>query len=226
MASASARTNAQDFYQHEAPIFEGGYKTRLLGQKHKLIPPVLPYATLAPNGPLPAVVFPLSADHCLITLVQYNVLRALLFNMSILSILDNLPVACALSLQIPTFGVVTPDMIPLDLQPTSLQKRTAHPFWIDAIPFPKMRDNLIVNMGNFDSYDFCYDLGQGLYEGFDDVKRRGCLVWGEPWSMLGWEISEGFLEKWGFLLEDCANVIEVTNRWRHIRGEDHLVLEL
>jgi len=33
--------------------------------------------------------------------------------------------------------------------------------------------------GKYDSDDLFYDLGQGLYEGFDDAERRGYLVWGD-----------------------------------------------
>jgi hypothetical protein len=171
--------------------------------------------------------FPLSPDHCLITLVQYNVVRALLLNMSILSTLDRLPLGCGHSLLIPCFGTVPPAMVPPDLRPSALQSSTPHPFWIDAIPFPRVRDNLVLMSGRYDSDDLFYDLGRGLYEGFDSVERRGYLVWGEPWCARGWEVSEGFVRKWGFLLAGCEEeVMGATNRWRSMRGEDGLVVEV
>jgi hypothetical protein len=34
-----------------------------------------------------------------------------------------------------------------------------------------------------------------------------------------WELMEGFVEKWGFLLGGCEVLIEGTNRWRAVRGE-------
>jgi hypothetical protein len=42
----------------------------------------------------------------------------------------------------------------------------------------------------------------------------------------GWEVTEGFLRKWGFLLEGCDELIESTNRWRALRGEERLIIEL
>ncbi|KAI9713135.1 MAG: hypothetical protein M1820_001120 [Bogoriella megaspora] len=196
--------------------------------KHrKLVPPLLPYTTFDRIGqPLPQIVFPLSADHTLITLVQYNVVRAGLINMAILSLLDCLPPECSLSFGISIPSAATPETVPLDLQPTSLQKSTPHPFWVKAIPFPALRDNLILYAGNYDSHDLFYDLGLGLYEGFDDVERRGLLVWGDPWNGYGWEVSEGFVRKWGFLLNGCPNVFESTNRWREVRGEDSMLAPL
>ncbi|KAF7552496.1 hypothetical protein G7046_g7385 [Stylonectria norvegica] len=120
--------------------------------------------------------------------------------MSILSLLHNVPTKCSLAFGVATHEAFPEHNIPSDLQPTFLQKSTPHSFWIDAIPFPAMRDNLILLDGTFDSDDLRYDLGQALYEGFDDVERRGCLVWGDPWRADGWEITEGFAKKWEFLL--------------------------
>lgn len=194
-------------------------------ESRKLIPPLIPYTTFYRIGqPPPRIIFPLSADHCLITLVQYNVVRAVLFNMAILSILDSLPLECSQTFGISFLGATTPNAIPPDLRPTPLQQSTPHPFWIKALPFPAMRDNLILFAGQYDSHDLFYDIGQGLYEGFDDVERRGFLVWAEPWSGYGWEVSEGFVRKWGFLLKGCPYVIKSTNRWREIRGEDALLV--
>ena len=84
---------------------------------------------------------------------------------------------------------------------------------------------MILLAGTYDSDDLCYDLGQALYEGFDDVDRRGFVVWGDPWLMSGWEVTEGFVGKWGFLLKGCPDVVEAANRWREVRGEERLVVE-
>lgn len=197
---------------------------RRVPQRTNLIPPLLTYTTDANlDQPTPTIIFPLSSDHYLITLVQYNVVRAMIHNMSILSLLYCLPEKCSQAFGVPVLDIVPAENIPLDLQPTLLQQSTPHPFWISAIPFPTMRDNLILLDGTYDSDDLCYDLGQALYEGFDDVERRGCLVWGDPWSMYGWEVTEGFVEKWGFLLNGCLDLIASTNYWREMRGEDKLL---
>lgn len=218
-------------------------------KRHQTIPPLLPYNTPKLNPyikkPYP-LIFPLSADHRLITLVQYNVIRAVIFNMTLLSIQDRLPEGCMESLGVVPLDNDTPlDMVPPDLQPTPLQNQMQKgsngfnyqtqtnnnfqlPYWIHALPFPTFRDNLILFSGSevCDFQDLAQDLGEGLYKGFDDAERRGFLVWGNPWSRQDWEVSDGFLKKWGFLLKGCWDVIEATNRWRELRGEERLILEI
>jgi hypothetical protein len=110
--------------------------------------------------------------------------------------------------------------------PTALQQAVPHNFGIDPIPFPQMRDNMILNDGKFDYDDLCVDMLGGLFEGFNDLESKGVLVWSDPWSAAGWEVTEGFLKKWGFLLKGCGELIESSNRWREMRGEDRLVVEL
>lgn len=207
---------------HESSMLVGKTETR----RGSLISPLLPYTTDA-NSDLPilTIIFPLSQDHHLITLVQYNVVRAMILNMSILSLLYCLPDKCSRAFGISATDTTSAENISNDLQPTLLQQSTPHPFWISAIPFPTMRDNLILLAGTYDSDDLCYDLGQALYEGFDDVDRRGFVVWGDPWLMSGWEVTEGFVGKWGFLLKGCPDVVEAANRWREVRGEERLVVE-
>jgi len=54
----------------------------------------------------------------------------------------------------------------------------------------------------------------------------GLIVWSNPWEPNGWELTEGFIRKWGFLIQGCTDLFESTNRWRDIRGEERLILEL
>lgn len=198
---------------------------RTTSNKHQVIPPLLPYTKFAtPNDYPPQILFPISADHCLITLVQYNVIRAMIFNMAILSLLDHLPHGCTSTFNVPSLGIVPAKAVPPDLQYTPLQQSIPHAYWIRVIPIPKLRDNLILLAGRYDEHEFCYDLGLGLYEGFDDIKRRGFLVWGQAWRGHGWEVSEGFVSKWGFLLKGCSELIRSSNSWREQRGEDRLIV--
>jgi hypothetical protein len=192
-----------------------------------VVPGLVPYATdeWLKRGPI-RVVFPLSPDHRLITMIQYNCHRAGLMNMAILHLLDCLPDECNGSRAFIPLSLFPPQTVPPNLQPTQLQQSTPHPYWIKVIPFPKLRDNLIRLSGTYDSREFNYDMGKNLYEGFDSLEHRGWLVWGEPWSAFGWEASEGFIRKWGFLLEGCGELITVTNSWRESRGEDPLVVEV
>lgn len=87
-----------------------------------------------------------------------------------------------------------------------------------------MRDNLIRYKGRYDEDELCCDMAGGLYEGFDEIELRGMLIWGEPWRVDGWEVTEGFARRWGFLLEGCRELMRSTNAWRAKRGEEELVV--
>lgn len=164
--------------------------------REKFIPPMIPYITnsLRRHGILPSFAFPLSPDHQLLVLVQYNVFRATLTNLSLMSLLDRLPEECGAA---------------FNMNP--VQKRIWHDPWIDIIPWASMRDSLILNAGSYDEDDLCNDMAGGLYEGYDDSETRGLIIWGEPWSESGWEASEGFAKKWGFLLKGCDTLLTATD---------------
>lgn len=194
---------------------------------YMVIPPLMFYTTAVTFGqPTPPLIFPLSPDHCLLTMVQYNVQRASLFNMAVLSLLEHLPLECGGTLNLPSLTINPPSCVPPELLPTPLQKSTPHEYWIDIFPCHVMRDNLIRFYGQYDAHDLHRDLAKSLYEGFVDGEQRGCIVWGEPWTVNGWELSEGFVRKWGFLLKGCSGLLASTNRWRESRGEDGLTIEI
>jgi hypothetical protein len=65
-----------------------------------------------------------------------------------------------------------------------------------------------------------------LFEGYNDLEMKGILVWGEPCCVDGYEVMEGFLRKWGWLLKGCGELIEASNRWKALRGEEPLVVEV
>jgi hypothetical protein len=189
--------------------------------------PLIPYVT--PNNPRVSAptaqfsfAFPISLDH-LLTLVQYNVLRAILANMNLLQLMSETPTECGNFIYVEPFA--GPQVIPESLAPTSLQLSTPHKYWIDIIPHGQWRDNMIIAEGTYDEDEMCTDVVGGLWEGFADCDRRGLVVWNDPWDFRGWEVSEGFLKKWGWLLKGCGEVLEATNHWRAIRGDDALVME-
>lgn len=197
----------------------------------RLIPPMIPYLSPFTNeyvgeGEYASIEFnfPLSVDHQLIVLVQFNALRGMLTNLSILSLLHRMPTECGGIFNIACLPE-SPPAIPQSLQPTELQQAIPHDIWIDMIPFPAMRDNLLLNP-DIDEEEMCVDSLGGLYEGFDDIQQRGMIVWGEPWSPSGWEISEGFAKKWGFLLRGCHELMDATQRYREARGEERLIFEI
>ncbi|KAK8073430.1 hypothetical protein PG994_004329 [Apiospora phragmitis] len=154
------------------------------------------------------IVFPLSPDH-LITLLQFNVLRALAANRTLISGVLATPLDCSEEtihlLSYPTGGRV----LPLSLLPTLLQQTA--------------RDRMIRAAGTFDEDALWADCVGGLYEGFpdDEVERRGIIAWSPPWDIAGWELSEGFVRKWSWLfVEMLPRALEATNRWRMERGEE------
>lgn len=189
----------------------------------KLIPPLM---RKTPVDPVQIHV-PLSADHRLLTVIHLNVFRATVTNLAILSLLDRMPSECAEAVQ-RMAPFAKPDKsadVPASLRPTALQQTVKHDVYIDVIPCPAMRDNLIRNLADLDEDDLCDDLMGCMFEGFDGPEKRGFIAWNDPWDVDGWEVTEGFVRKWGFLLAGCAGMMKATNRWRRLRGERPLVLE-
>jgi len=90
------------------------------------------------------------------------------------------------------------------------------------------RDNFILAAGSYDEDELWSDTVGGLFEGFPDSEcaKRGVIAWSPPWDVSGWEISEGFWRKWGWLMRGCGDVLEATNKWRELRGEEPLVVEI
>jgi hypothetical protein len=193
-----------------------------------LIPPMLPKfnAGSPPSLLLPnKITFPLSPDHHLITLIQYNVKRALLTNMTILGTLHFVHGEKQAALSLPPLPIPLPVSIPPSFEPTELQRLHSHDPLISSVPSPSMRDNLILHAERYDMNALASDIYGGLFDGFSNADNRGVMVWGEPWRSDSWEISEGFASRWGFLINGCTDLIESTNRWRSKRGEERLVIE-
>ncbi|KAK2021940.1 hypothetical protein LX32DRAFT_630738 [Colletotrichum zoysiae] len=109
--------------------------------------------------------------------------------------------------------------VPPSLAPTTMQLTTRHHPWIDLFPLPRMRDNLLVATNLLSPED-----EQRLFDDIMDSRRAnkewaGLLVWGEGWDPQNWEVSLPFLQKWGWVLRGCPEIITSTNRWRCRRGE-------
>ncbi|KAF0326774.1 hypothetical protein GQ607_006114 [Colletotrichum asianum] len=170
------------------------------------------------------VVFPLCPDH-LITLLQFNALRALAVNRTLISGILDEPLECDAELIHIIPYPYKPQLLPEALLPTVLQQTVPHGDWIDLFPSPEGRDRLIQASGTFDEDELWADCIGGLYKGFpdDEIKQRGIVAWSPPWEITGWEMSEGFLHKWGWLFRGLPGALEATNQWRTERGEPPLV---
>jgi len=170
------------------------------------------------------IVFPLCPDH-LITLLQFNALRALAVNRTLISGVLVTPLDCDEEVIHVVPYPTKPELLPSTLLPTTLQQTVPHGDWIDLFPYPEGRDRLIRAAGTFDEDELWADCIGGLYEGFpdDELERRGIIAWSPPWDIMGWEMSEGFLRKWGWLFKGLPSALEATNRWRIERGEEPFV---
>jgi hypothetical protein len=170
--------------------------------------------------PAKKIILPLSPDH-LIPLLQYNVLRAFITNRQLLIGFLGTEGECAsAALHILPEPSGTPEL-PSTLFPTLLQQTIPHEDWIDIIPHATWRDNVIRAIGTFDEDELWSDTIGGLFEGFphSEVEQRGVIAWSPSWHVSGWELSEGFWQKWSWSFQGCEDILEATNHWRNLRGE-------
>ncbi|UPL01523.1 hypothetical protein LCI18_012457 [Fusarium solani-melongenae] len=58
------------------------------------------------------------------------------------------------------------------------------------------------------------------------IGESGLISWSDPWDTAGWEMTESFAKKWGFLLIGCEDVVNAANKWRETRGENPLIVEI
>ncbi|TVY45665.1 hypothetical protein LOCC1_G006014 [Lachnellula occidentalis] len=112
--------------------------------------------------------------------------------------------------------------LPSALRPTKLQGKIPHHLWIDLLPIPGMRDNLLRAEDNYDDMELCGDL-VGFFSGSTD--RAAMVVWGDPWDPNSWEVTEWFLNNWAWTIKGCLQLLESTNYWRKKRSEKPLDFE-
>lgn len=173
--------------------------------------------------------FLLSADHRLLTLVHNNIIRGLAANASLLnypwSTVCQDAALSSFSPHAPNMDFpVTQSHLPDNLHPTPLQYEETHHPWLDLIPSPRFRDNLIRRLATASlEWDFetelCEDVtGVGRLQ--LSCSRPGFMIWGEnSWDAHNWEVTEEFAQKWHDLIEGCCDLITSTNEWRKKRGE-------
>ncbi|PKK45945.1 hypothetical protein CI102_9126, partial [Trichoderma harzianum] len=101
------------------------------------------------------------------------------------------------------------------LPPTALQRSIPHHPWIDILPYPQIRDNLLrlesgvsttMEKRQYDADSLCHWMS-------------GLILWGDPWDLASWEVTAEFLNEWGWTLEGCVDLFRSTDYWRARRGE-------
>lgn len=174
-----------------------------------------------------------SADH-LLCLIQFNVLRG--FDI-IMHVLGTTPEQMMNENSISPFTSAVPSRCdsahgmalcypPGNLSPTVLQTTIPHHPWLDTLPFPRMRDNLLrigsgSNMNDTVTYD-PDDLCHWMIGIDPDQREGGLILWGDPWDPTSWEVTTEFVSRWGWALKGCTQLFMSTNYWRRKRGEKPL----
>lgn len=156
----------------------------------------------------------------LLVLTKINVFRAFCHNLQLIDwSLDSMQDEAISPFNIPSIpDSPSPENnnIPASLWPTKTQRTVPHHPWLDCFPLPKMRDNLIQAGSNWDERGLCRDI-MGFW--VSDIEAGGLLVWGEPWDVQNWELTEDFLKKWQWTVRGCPELMNSTNAWRAKRGE-------
>lgn len=118
--------------------------------------------------------------------------------------------------------------LPTSLEPTTLQRTVAHHGYVDAIPFPTMRDRIIAQpqftytyidallRKLSDTVTIHLDFGSSSAAAKDeslssDSMIRSCM------DHHYWECSEDFCRQ--FLGVIDSQVLNIANKWRRLRGE-------
>lgn len=157
-------------------------------------------------------------EHHFLCLSQYSVMRAFLRNASILALdIEIFKDDDSLSPWTTDNPFTNPvASFPHTLSPTPLQLRSGHHPFVDVIASPTLRDNILLAVLNDEQEgQLCYS-----FHGGDD---NDLTVWGsQPWSPLGWEVSQGFVDTWGWLLDH--ETVRCSDFWRSERGEPPLRL--
>ncbi|KAJ5169247.1 uncharacterized protein N7482_004841 [Penicillium canariense] len=163
-----------------------------------------------------------TSDHLLV-LTKVNVFRAFGHNLKLIGWpLDNMDDDAISPFSLPS----TPEVpgpeeysyLPPSLRPTRLQRTIPHHPWLDFFPLPKMRDNLIQAGDQWDDDALCHDI-MGFWGETTSSGQAGLLVWGDPWDIRNWELTEPFLKKWQWIVRGCPEIMNSTNAWRARRGE-------
>ncbi|KAF5875190.1 uncharacterized protein Bfra_003643 [Botrytis fragariae] len=166
-----------------------------------------------------------SSDNAM-TLIQFNTTRAFIANAQTLSLTTSsmARTACSRFFVDLTAGhtsfTIDLSSLPLSLHPTPLQREIPHHPWIDLLPIPQLRDNLLRKKNQFDEVELCREM-----RGVKSAKlgrRNGIIVWRDPWDESGWEVTETFASKWAWVIRGCEGLFRSTDYWRSLREETPL----
>lgn len=101
--------------------------------------------------------------------------------------------------------------LPASLRPTLVQRTVPHDSIIDTILHPELRDTMIL-----------------LRDRFDLAECTSAFLWStvihgeDVLSHTNWEISEDWLRRYNFLVDEA--LLNSANRWRRERGDVELTM--
>ncbi|QYT00086.1 hypothetical protein H0G86_007190 [Trichoderma simmonsii] len=115
-----------------------------------------------------------------------------------------------------------------DLRPSAEQILVKHHPYIDILPFPTLRRNLIVHQKEIDEDEFLNDTLTGLicWGGVGKVRNNTDNVTGHAaaetaWDARSWEAKVWFLRKyWCLLGGEDGELVKQSEWWRSVRGEE------
>jgi hypothetical protein len=115
-----------------------------------------------------------------------------------------------------------------DLRPSREQISVKHHPYIDILPFPTLRKNLITHQEEIDEDEFFQDVLTGLVcWGSAGIGKRdrqvstGYASTGTPWDVRSWEARVWFLKKyWTLLGGEDGELVRQSEWWRSMRGDD------
>ena len=121
-----------------------------------------------------------------------------------------------------------------DLRPSSEQITVEHHPYIDILPFPTLRKNLIIHQEEIDGDEFFHDVLTGLVcwggAGIGRKDREASIGYastGTPWDVRSWEARAWFLRKyWALLGGEDGELVRQSEWWRSMRGDDTLNMEV
>ncbi|KAI0431025.1 hypothetical protein F5Y09DRAFT_330657 [Xylaria sp. FL1042] len=126
-----------------------------------------------------------------------------------------------------THTALTTQELPLVWRPTLSQSSIPHHPVIDLLPWPGVRDRIILLMGLPDEArppalagplaiaQLAYDLEDGA---------EGARIWGDdPCEPTSWEVGQTLFERWWFVFD--RKVVDQSNYWRKLRGAPTLCMK-
>ncbi|TGJ80186.1 hypothetical protein E0Z10_g8585 [Xylaria hypoxylon] len=126
-----------------------------------------------------------------------------------------------------THTALTTQELPQVWRPTVSQSSIPHHPVIDLLPWPNVRDRIILLMGLPDearppSLAGPLAIAQLAYDLEDTAE--GVRIWGDdPCEPTAWEIGQVLFERWWFVFD--RQVIDQSNYWRKLRGAATLCIE-